>query len=694
MLGTAARPDDREFTVGWVCALFKEYIAALEILDETYDDTTKSSLTSDGRSYYTRGRIGGHNVVVGCLPIGRYGLVSTSTVAGDMKMRFPSISLGFMVGIGGGAPSDKNDVRLGDVVIGTKVVQYGLGKTTQSGFQVTGHTFTPAPILLHAVTGLKTRLFDGLDIAASLEEMVAKSPPMKATFGRPESHTDRLYNPRYVHLDNCDCTNNGLQDQVHLIQRPSRGKDQVRVHDGIIASADQVIKDATARDQIAQELDALCFEMEAAGLSDSLKWIAIRGICDYSDSHKNDRWHGYAAAAAAVCAKELLLTIPPVGSTGMEPMSEQKRWEVDRVDFMRVLEKVPPRVATTIHSALVGVCVLLAVLGQLIWSFYLWILSVAADIQTPVFNPPVKGAQPVEGPTQLFGGAPIHINIYVDQQAVSHARKQSQADWIESPHQCPMEFSTVQWNGAGRDKVLGSTAELLQEVRALMGKEISRNISISIPHDTGGPLSPVDSSCDPLERIPWQRQDAPHERTDSVSSASKPPVPPRSKKPRGYTSRRNTQIPVPNSMAKRNKHLTEIKNNKSPESGEEVPEIVALINEFRGRASMTAQGTLGGSGQHFEGIFLAEGHQIRASVSFSQPLAQFGAPNLTLTYGNVEDLFGTYQIDVGASYVGPTDLNITARGQNGNTVSLHGVLVPPAPSREQVIGLIQFSVQQ
>ncbi|KAE8408529.1 nucleoside phosphorylase domain-containing protein [Aspergillus pseudonomiae] len=587
MLGaTSQRPSDREFTVGWVCALFKEYIAALEILDETYDDTTKSSLTSDSRSYYTRGRIGGHKIVIGCLPIGRYGLVSTATVAEDMKMRFPSINLGFLVGIGGGVPSEKNDVRLGDVVIGTKVVQYGLGKKTSSGFQVTGHTFTPASILIHAVTGLKTRLFDGLDLSVSLEQMVTKSPPIKATFGRPESHTDRLYNPRYVHLDNCDCTREGTQDQLNLVQRPSRGRNEVRVHDGIIASADQVIKDATARDLIGHELDALCFEMEAAGLSDSLNWIAIRGICDYADSHKNDRWHGYAAAAAAVCAKELLLTIPPVDSTGTEPVSEQQRWDVDRADFTRLLEKVPSGMTTTLHSAFIGVCLLLAIFGQLIWSFYLWLLSVAANIESPDFKGPMKPAQPVQGPTQQFGSAPIHINIYVDQQAMSHARRQNGADWIESPDQCPTDFSTIQWDGAGREKVLGSTAELLQEVRALMGKEIGRNISISIPHHTGGPLSPADSSCDPLERIPWQQQDAPVERTDSVSSASKPPVPPRSKKPRGYVSRRNTQIPVPNSMAKRNKHSTEQKNNKCPEAGEEVPEIVALINEFRGRASV------------------------------------------------------------------------------------------------------------
>jgi hypothetical protein len=34
--------------------------------------------------------------------------------------------------------------------------------------------------------------------------------------------------------------------------------------------------------------------------------LVIRGICDYCDSHKNDKWQKYAAATAAAYAKELL----------------------------------------------------------------------------------------------------------------------------------------------------------------------------------------------------------------------------------------------------------------------------------------------------------------------------------------------------------------------------------------------------
>lgn len=43
---------------------------------------------------------------------------------------------------------------------------------------------------------------------------------------------------------------------------------------------------------------------------DDFPCIVIHGICDYSDTHKNDKWQGYAAAAAAAYAKELLRIVP------------------------------------------------------------------------------------------------------------------------------------------------------------------------------------------------------------------------------------------------------------------------------------------------------------------------------------------------------------------------------------------------
>lgn len=69
------------------------------------------------------------------------------------------------------------------------------------------------------------------------------------------------------------------------------------------------MRDGVKRDQLGKEYGALCFETEAAGLMDEIPCLIIRGICDYSDSHKNKGWQRYAAASAAAYAKELLATM-------------------------------------------------------------------------------------------------------------------------------------------------------------------------------------------------------------------------------------------------------------------------------------------------------------------------------------------------------------------------------------------------
>jgi nucleoside phosphorylase len=82
------------------------------------------------------------------------------------------------------------------------------------------------------------------------------------------------------------------------------------IHYGCIASGNQVMRCGETRDRLARELGIICFKMEAAGLMDTFPCLAIRGICDYADSHKNKEWQEYAAAAAAAYAKEFLLTTP------------------------------------------------------------------------------------------------------------------------------------------------------------------------------------------------------------------------------------------------------------------------------------------------------------------------------------------------------------------------------------------------
>src|SRR5579871_6561646 len=158
------RRDD--YTVGWVCALSDEFTAAQEMLDEEHQDLPPNG---NDANIYTLGRIGEHNVVLACLPAGQTGTNSAAAVAIQMKSTFPAIRFGLMVGIGGGVPGKEADIRLGDIVVSQPgkghggVVQYDFGKSTPSGFERTGFLNTPPPILLAAVTKLRSNQDRGRD---------------------------------------------------------------------------------------------------------------------------------------------------------------------------------------------------------------------------------------------------------------------------------------------------------------------------------------------------------------------------------------------------------------------------------------------------------------------------------------------------------------------------------------------------
>jgi len=119
-------------------------------------------------------------------------------------------------------------------------------------------------------------------------------------------------------------------DLSKLILRSERTQDEDNptIHYGAIASGNQLMKDASVRDRLAAEEDILCFEMEAAGLMNHFPCLVIRGICDYSDSHKNKEWQGYAAMVAAAYAKDLLLQIPRNKIDAVQRISEKPTQEL------------------------------------------------------------------------------------------------------------------------------------------------------------------------------------------------------------------------------------------------------------------------------------------------------------------------------------------------------------------------------
>ncbi|KAK0368490.1 g-protein beta wd-40 repeats containing [Colletotrichum limetticola] len=289
--------------------------AAKGMLDQIHPDLSQQD-TADHNNYIL-GQIQGHNVVIACLPAGIDGTTTAATIAKDLLRTFKSIRFGLLVGVGGGAPSLINDIRLGDIVVSQPtrtsggVIQYDRGKTGQDGeFERTGSLNSPPQVLLTALGRLQAEhMTEDSKIPQYLSELVQKIPKrMKAKFSYQGSSNDCLFKAEYDHIDQ-DSTCDQCDDR-QTVPRHARDDTEPLIHYGTIASGNQVIKHGKTRDQLARGLGALCFEMEAAGLQD-FPCLVIRGICDYSDSHKNKLWQEYAAATAAAFAKELLSVIRP-----------------------------------------------------------------------------------------------------------------------------------------------------------------------------------------------------------------------------------------------------------------------------------------------------------------------------------------------------------------------------------------------
>ncbi|KAL2832103.1 hypothetical protein BDW59DRAFT_181441 [Aspergillus cavernicola] len=305
--------QELDYTVAWLCALPSEMAAAETMLDERHPNILPTRSTDDNT--YILGRVYDHNVVIACLRLGVYGTTSAANSATQMQSTFKSIRFFLMVGIGGGAPSDKADIRLGDVVVSKPtrefggVIQYDYGKLMSNGlFGRTGMLNKPLSVLLTAIARLQSaHESTPSQIPALLSEMIDKHPSMVKRFTYRSKDQDLLFDSEYDHCDPENTCDNC--DTRRLVKRPARvGCDPV-IHYGLIASSNQVMKDARTRDKLSRELGILCFEMEAAGLMDDFQCLVIRGICDYSDSHKNKQWQGYAAATAAAYAKELLSVV-------------------------------------------------------------------------------------------------------------------------------------------------------------------------------------------------------------------------------------------------------------------------------------------------------------------------------------------------------------------------------------------------
>ena len=184
------------------------------------------------------------------------------------------------------------------------VVQIDLVKSKENDgslyFDRKGFLNSPPMELRNALVDLQSKHErTGSKIDSLLSDVFKKYSMMAKTY----SH------PGYERLDSKQKHNVYHLRDGQTIERPPRKTP--KIHYGTIASSNTLKKSALHKDAILawlkeENVDPICFKMEAAGLMNNFACLIIRGICDYADSHKNDDWQRYAALTAAGFAKEFL----------------------------------------------------------------------------------------------------------------------------------------------------------------------------------------------------------------------------------------------------------------------------------------------------------------------------------------------------------------------------------------------------
>ncbi|KAK6519934.1 hypothetical protein TWF506_000228 [Arthrobotrys conoides] len=304
-----------DYVIGWISALPIESAAAVIMLDEEH--ASIPNIQGDKNCYYL-GRIGPHNVVIACT--NETGGVAAAIAATNLTRSFRNVQYILTVGTGGGIPSSKHQIRLGDVVVSEPtgtcpgVVHSDVGVWDENGrFTTTGSLNRPAMGLLRAIGAVKREEIHVRSMIHSLLKHhkggVSIDGPGTEIWKYQGRENDPIYKQdAMLRQTNQDCTECRGRGQ----QGPEAHAPDPRIHYGIIASGVQVINNRGRRDKLGQQFGACCVETEAFGLMNYFPCLVIRGISSYADGGKNGDWKGYASLTAAAYAKELLLQLVPV----------------------------------------------------------------------------------------------------------------------------------------------------------------------------------------------------------------------------------------------------------------------------------------------------------------------------------------------------------------------------------------------
>lgn len=169
------------------------------------------------------------------------------------------------------------------------VVQYDFAKVDHNRKMLRNGSLSPDPPsdLLAAVRAYRAehRLRRDSPSLNPISDRIGEIIYGKSVY--PGVDHDLLFPAWYNHERGSSCV---FCDKSKAIPRPLRQGRNIVVHYGSIGSANQLIRDAEARDRLASEYGVLCLDTESAGVMKDFPCLTIRGISHYADSHGNILW--------------------------------------------------------------------------------------------------------------------------------------------------------------------------------------------------------------------------------------------------------------------------------------------------------------------------------------------------------------------------------------------------------------------
>lgn len=262
----------------------------------------------------------------------RMGAVSTTTTASALVALLRPTCLA-MSGVCAGNPGD---VTLGDVIIAETAYAYDEGKRTEKGFEGDHRQLPITDAWMRFAQEMSPNELKAYGAPSDSDRRNWLIEQLAADVD-PSRHPARA---RYLEGENWKEMIQSLEAEKIIRRKGARftltieGRDEMAerlaygpspitrlpfaIHVGPIASGNVVVKDGITWDSLKAQgvRTVLGLDMEAAAIArvahnhDIPRWIVAKGVMDYANPKKDDRFKPFAAAASAQVLVRFLQTAP------------------------------------------------------------------------------------------------------------------------------------------------------------------------------------------------------------------------------------------------------------------------------------------------------------------------------------------------------------------------------------------------